>query len=438
MIKAHAKEIINSGIRAVDPYQLIQDRLHREGEYLYLPQDITVNLEQYEHIYVCGAGKGTAPMAKAMEELLNDKVTGGEIIVKYEHGTDLKYIHQYEAAHPIPDQAGLKATQSLMQTLNNLSEKDCVFMLVTGGGSALLESLPAAISVDDLQRLSIVLLGCGATIHEINCIRKHISQIKGGQLARLIHPAACISLILSDVIGDDLSVIASGPTSPDSTTFSDALAIIEKYQIENDIPSAIRDFLHAGASGAYPDTPKPGDPVFSKVKNMIIGNNRLALGTAEACAKGFNYNTLVLTSMLQGEAREIGLMIAGIIKEIQHADSPVSKPACLLLGGEPTVRITGKGKGGRNQELVLAVALSGIDQPYLFASVGTDGTDGPTDAAGAVVTHETLNRSEKQGLNARAYLNNNDSYHFFQALDDLVKTGPTGTNVMDLILALVP
>jgi glycerate 2-kinase len=438
MIKTHAQEIYKSGIRAVDPYHLIHDRLRREGDYLYLPEDITINLGNYEHIYLCGAGKGTAPMAKAMEELLDDKVTGGDIIVKYAHGTDLKHIRQYEAAHPIPDMAGLKATQDLMETIGNLSEKACVFMLITGGGSALLESLPASISIDDLQKVSKVLLGCGATIHEINCIRKHISQIKGGQLARLIHPAACTSLILSDVIGDDLSVIASGPTNPDGSTFGDALQIIEKYRIKREIPASIGAYLQTGASGNFPDTPKPGDPVFSNVNNLIIGNNRLALRKAEACAHELNYHTLVLTTMLQGEAREIGLVIAGIIKEIQTSDIPVAKPACLLLGGEPTVRITGEGKGGRNQELALAVALSGIEQPYLFASVGTDGTDGPTDAAGAMVTHETLKRAEGQGLDARVYLNNNDSYHFFSALGDLIKTGPTGTNVMDLVFALVP
>jgi glycerate 2-kinase len=373
-----------------------------------------------------------------MEELLADRITGGDIIVKYDHGVDLQSVRLHEAGHPIPDAQGLQATQSLMRTITGLSERDCVLVLITGGGSALLESLPPSISLQDLQNLSKLLLGCGATIHEINCIRKHISRIKGGQLARLIQPATCIGFILSDVIGDDLSVIASGPTSPDNTTFQEALAIVDKYGIKNDLPAAVRNYLEAGIAGKFPETPKSDDKLFSRVRNIIIGNNRLALAKAESCARGYDYNTLVLTSMLQGEAREIAHMIAAIIKEIQLSGTPVPRPACVLLGGEPTVTITGNGKGGRNQELALSVALSGIDKSYLFASVGTDGTDGPTDAAGAIVTHETLGHAQKLGLDGRACLQDNDSYHFFEKLGDLVKTGPTGTNVMDLILALVP
>ena len=438
MSEIHAKEIIDAGIQAVDPYRLIFNRLRIEDDVLHLPDSEILNLGSFDRIFICGAGKGTAPMTRAMEELLGNRISGGDIIVKYGHGTGLDYVRLHEAAHPIPDEAGLKATRVLLNGIEGLSEKDCVFMLITGGGSALLESLPPTVSLQDLQGLSKILLGCGATIHEINCIRKHISLIKGGQLARRIFPATCISLILSDVIGDNLGVISSGPTSPDQTTFQDAAAIVEKYNIKDKLPESIHSYLDGGAAGDYPDTPKDGDPVFAKVKNLIIGNNRLALMKAEKCAGKFGYNTLVLTSMVQGEAREIGVLLAAIIKEIQESNVPVSRPACILLGGEPTVRITGKGKGGRNQELALAVALCDISQPYIFASVGTDGTDGPTDAAGAIVTHRTITRAHSLGMNAREYLNNNDSYHFFEKLDDLVKTGPTGTNVMDLIFALVP
>jgi glycerate 2-kinase len=438
MIKTQVKEIIDRAIKAVDPYVLIHDRLHLDGQELHMPDNVSLDLAAYKNIYLCGAGKGTAPMTRAMEELLGDRITGGDIIVKYQHGVALQRVHLYEAAHPIPDEQGLKASQLLLQSVTGLTEEACVFVLITGGGSALLETLPASISLNDLQKMSQLLLGCGATIHEINCIRKHISLVKGGQLARVIYPATCISLILSDVIGDDLSVIASGPTSPDNTTFQDALKIIDQYGIKNALPAGVRHYLEGGVAGKFPETPKSDDALFSRVRNIIIGNNRLALMKAEASARAYHYNTLILTSMLAGEAREIAHLIAAMIKEIQLSETPVAKPACLLLGGEPTVTLTGKGKGGRNQELALAVALEGIDKPYLFASVGTDGTDGPTDAAGAVVTHETINRAQKMGLDARAYLNNNDAYHFFQALGDLVKTGPTGTNVMDLVIALIP
>jgi glycerate-2-kinase len=301
-----------------------------------------------------------------------------------------------------------------------------------------MESLPIQISLDDLQQLSKVLLKCSATIHEINCVRKHISKIKGGQLARYIHPAGCITLALSDVIGDDLSVIASGPTNPDNSTFDDALNIFKKYDIEGEIPLSIIKHLQNGASGIIPETPKPADKVFEGVHNLVIGNNRLALNTARDTAESLGYNTLVLTSMLQGEAKEIAQVLAAIIREIQETDTPIKKPACFLLGGEPTVQIIADGKGGRNQELCLALALTDIKKPFLFTSCGTDGTDGPTDAAGAVISHETLEKAETKGFHARDYLLNNDAYNFFDPLGLLIKTGPTGTNVMDILFALIP
>jgi glycerate-2-kinase len=301
-----------------------------------------------------------------------------------------------------------------------------------------LESLPAGIQLADLQTLSGVLLQSGASIQEINCIRKHISQIKGGQLARKIYPARCVTLALSDVIGDNLSVIASGPTTPDPSLFSEALAILEKYKISQKIPAVILKHLQKGQAGEIPETPKASDIVFHTVSNSVIGSNRLALERAESIAKSNGFNTIILTSMLEGEAREIGKVISAIIREIQLTNIPLKKPACVLIGGEPTVTIRGNGKGGRNQELALAVALNGIQQPYVFVSCGSDGTDGPTDAAGAIIDQMTLSRAEKIGLSGADFLANNDSYHFFEPLDDLIKTGPTGTNVMDIIFALVP
>ena len=437
-LKKASDQIIKAALNAVDPYQLIREQVIRKGDTLVVSEKEHIELSQFDRIFLCGAGKGAAPITRAMEELLSDRLDGGDIIVKYDHLAELQKINLHEAAHPVPDENGLRSTEILLTNLDNLTERDCVFVLLTGGGSALLESLPDEIKLDDLQKLSSVLLQCSATIHEINCIRKHISLIKGGQLAKKIYPARCVTLALSDVIGDDLSVIASGPTSPDPTTFDDALAILEKYNVTDKIPTVILNHLKRGSEGKIPDTPKREDQVFKKVTNIVIGNNRLALNKAKETAESLGFKTIILTSMLEGEAREIARVVASIISEVQVTGTPIKKPACILLGGEPTVKIQGTGKGGRNQELALAVALSNINEPYVCVSVGSDGTDGPTDAAGAIVDHTTLSRAESAGLNAQEYLKNNDSYNFFAPLGDLIITGPTGTNVMDVIFALVP
>ncbi len=437
-LKKAADQIIKAALNAVDPYHLVREQVIRQGDTLVISEKEQIELSEFDRVFLCGAGKGAAPITRAMEELLSDRLDGGDIIVKYEHLAELQKINLHEAAHPVPDENGLRSTEILLTNLDNLTERDCVFVLLTGGGSALLESLPDEIKLDDLQKLSSVLLQCSATIHEINCIRKHISLIKGGQLARKIYPARCVTLALSDVIGDDLSVIASGPTSPDPTTFDDALIILEKYDVTDKIPAVILNHLKRGSEGKIPDTPKREDQVFKNVTNIVIGNNRLALNKAKETAESLGFKTIILTSMLEGEAREIARVVASIISEVQLTGTPIKKPACILLGGEPTVKIQGTGKGGRNQELALAVALSNINEPYVCVSVGSDGTDGPTDAAGAIVDHTTLSRAESAGLNAQEYLKNNDSYNFFAPLGDLIITGPTGTNVMEVIFALVP
>jgi glycerate 2-kinase len=437
-LKQAADQMVNVALQAVDPYLLIKKQLTRNGEVLQFPGQFNIDLSDYDRIFICGAGKGTAPMTRAMEEILGDYVMGGDIIVKYDHIDKLQKIKLHEAAHPVPDINTIKATKQLLNNLESLTEKDCVFVLLTGGGSALMEILPDEIQLVDLQGLSTALLACGASIHEINCIRKHISLVKGGQLARFIHPARCITLALSDVIGDDLSVIASGPTSPDPSTFEEAMNILEKYAIENKIPPVVLDHLQKGVRSELPETPKANDKIFRAVSNIVIGNNRLALIQAEKKARSLGYHSIILTSLLEGEAKEIARVIASIIKEIQLTNKPLQKPACVLLGGEPTVHITGDGKGGRNQELALAVALCNIEEPYIFVSCGSDGTDGPTDAAGAIVDHTTLKRLQQTGIDAQRFLKNNDSYHLFSQLGDLIKTGPTGTNVMDIIFALIP
>ena len=433
-----ADEILQAGLHAVDPYNLIREQITRADDTLKFSAGLTIDLREYSRVFVCGTGKGTAPMARAMEELLGDKLTGGDIIVKYDHIDQLRTIRLHEAAHPVPDENTLRATREMLGNLGQLRQTDLVFVLLTGGGSALMEDLPEHVSLDDLQTLSRILLESGANIHEINCVRKHISRIKGGQLARYLMPARQITLALSDVIGDDLSVIASGPTSPDPSTFDEAWSIIRKYDVAERLPAPVRDHLLKGSEGKIQETPKPGERLFDKVTNLVIGSNRLALSTSELKARQLGYQTLILSSAIEGEAKELARFIGAIMKETWQADQPVDKPACILLGGEPTVRIRGKGKGGRNQELCLALALSQPDFPFVFISCGSDGTDGPTDAAGARVTHETLRRAEALGLDGVQLLKNNDSYHFFKPLGDLIMTGPTRTNVMDLIFALIP
>ena len=433
-----AQHILKSALKAVDPYNLIFEQIKRKKNKLIFKSGYTVDLDKFQNVFLLGIGKGVAPMARAISKVLDDKLIAGDIIVKYEHGQSVDKIAVHEAGHPIPDENTLKSTSLVLNKLKKLSDTDLVFVLLTGGGSALFEKLPDTVYLKDLQVLNEILLGCGASIHEINCIRKHISDIKGGQLARHIYPAKIITLALSDVVGDDLSVIASGPTTPDESTFEEALSIIKKYKIENKIPCNILDILNDGFEGKTAETPKSNDAIFNSVINMVIGSNIISLKAAEEKAKKLGFNTLILTSMLQGEVKELSKVIEALIREIQQSNIPVEKPACLLIGGEPTVKVTGKGKGGRNQELVLSVLNKNIEKPYLFLSCGTDGTDGPTDAAGAIITHATFQKAEILDLNPKEYLENNDAYNFFSPLRDLIKTGPTRTNVMDIMVALIP
>jgi len=437
-LRESAQKILDSALKAVDPYHLVFDQVNKENNKLFFQSGYQLELDDFNDVYILGIGKGVAPMAKALSELLDDKLVSGEIIVKYEHGEEVNKINVHEAGHPIPDENTLKATSLVLEKFKNLNEDDLVFVLLTGGGSALFELLPDTVSLDDLQELNGILLGCGATIHEINCIRKHISLIKGGQLARVIHPAKVVTLALSDVVGDDLSVIASGPTTPDESTFDDTFSILKKYKIEDKIPQSILEVLTDGVNGKRPETPKGSDPIFNSVTNMVIGNNILSLQAAEDQAKKLGFNTQILTSMIQGEVKELAKVIDAVIREVQQSNIPIEKPACLLIGGEPTVKVTGKGKGGRNQEFALQVLEKNIEEPYLFLSCGTDGTDGPTDAAGAIVTNNTLQKANKLDFDLMEYLNNNDAYNFFNPLNELIKTGPTRTNVMDVMIALIP
>ena len=313
-----------------------------------------------------------------------------------------------------------------------------MFCLLSGGGSALLPAPEAGISLTEKQQVTSLLLECGASIDEINVIRKHISRLKGGQMARLVAPATLITLILSDVVGDPLDAIASGPTVPDPSTYQDCLDIMARYNLLEQLPASVCAHLQRGQAGGCPETPKASDTAFARCQTVIIGSNRLALQAAHTTARALGYEALMLSSSIQGETRDIARMHAAIAQEMRQSGAPLAPPACVISGGETTVTIRGPGKGGRNQEFVLAAALDIADlERVVVLSGGTDGTDGPTDATGAVADGQTVARAKALGLEAAQFLRRNDSYHFFAALDDLLRTGPTGTNVMDIHLLLV-
>jgi glycerate 2-kinase len=431
------EEILRAGLDAVDPEQAVRRYVRREDKALYVGER-SYSLERYRRVILVGAGKGTAPMAKALEDILDDMVSDGWIIVKYGYGMPLKRTHVKEAGHPIPDEAGLRAAEELLRRLRECREEDLVICAFSGGGSALLPAPVPPFTLEQMQACTRLLLECGATIDEINAVRKHLSRTKGGQLAKEAYPATMISLLLSDVVGDRLDVIASGPTVPDESTYGDCLGIVESYGLVERLPKAVVEHFRGGIAGVVQETPKQGDPVFSRVQNLIVGNNRECLLAARDKAASLGYNSLVLSSQIEGEAREVAKVLAAIAKEIHRVGIPIAPPACVLAGGETTVTIHGKGKGGRNQELALACAIA-IDgwEGISMLSAGTDGTDGPTDAAGAIVDGTTCKRAREAGLDPNAFLVANDSYSLFESLDDLIKTGPTRTNVMDIMCMLV-
>jgi glycerate 2-kinase len=389
-------------------------------------------------VFVIGAGKAGACMAKAIEDLLGARVSRGIINVKYGHLASLDRIELVEAGHPVPDEAGQRGAQAIFDLASGAREGDLVICVISGGGSALLPLPVEGVTLADKQVTTRVLLACGAGIREINAVRKHISAVKGGGLARAAHPATLLTVILSDVIGDDLDVIASGPTVPDSSSFASCMKTFEKYGIQDKIPRSVLAYIERGVSGEVEENPKPGDPIFARTHNVIVGSNRECVQAAEETARTVGYGTLVLSTMLEGEAREVAHVYSAIAKEVLKSGRPLSAPACVLSGGETTVTLRGAGLGGRNQELALATAM-GIAElgNVVFLSGGTDGTDGPTDAAGAIADGRTLQRAQRLGIDPWDHLADNDAYHFFEKVGDLVKTGPTDTNVMDLQILLV-
>ncbi len=447
ILRSDARAIFDAALRAADPRRAVERVLARHDNRLFLNELPIFDFTRGK-LTVLGAGKAGAAMAQAIEKIVQPDDYLGAVNVKYGHVAPTEHILLYEAGHPLPDENTLRFTHSLVSLLEEQTEADLVLGLFSGGGSALMEWLAEDITLDDLRGLTNELLRCGATIYEINALRKHISQVKGGQLARLAQPARVVSLILSDVLGSPLDVIASGPTAPDASTFADCLALVEKYHLRATLPPNIIAHYERGARGEISETPKADDPLFARVTNVIIADNQIACAAAAQAAQTRGYAVQMLSTQIQGEARALGKALGKIARQetselgLWNGDAPsagfqTSEKKCWLGGGEPTVTLRGNGRGGRAQELVLAAALEiAGDTEIVVLSAGTDGTDGPTDAAGALADNETLARARASDLDAAAFLENNDAYHFFRALDDLVVTGPTNTNVNDLMLAL--
>ncbi len=442
MKRAELIDIYQSALKAADPYRAVMDHLLLTGDMLSAA-GVEYDLKGFSKIVVIGAGKGTAPMARAVEDILGDRIKEGIIVVKYGHTGPLRKIVQREAAHPLPDEAGLHATAEIRELLKKAGEETLVICLLSGGASSLLVAPADGVTLNDKRAITDLLLSAGADIQELNTVRKHISAVKGGRLAETAYPATIITMVLSDVIGDRLDVIASGPTVPDSTGFRDALSVVHKYTLEEKIPYSVFSLLHAGAAGVIPDTPKSGAVFFKKTRNIIVGSIRQSLDAAREKAAELGFKPQLLTSELQGEAREAARFLAQTAL-LARDRMKAEERRCLLSGGETTVTVRGTGKGGRNQEVALAFALETEGRGGIsLLSAGTDGTDGPTDAAGALVDGSTARKARELGVHPETYLSNNDSYTFFSRLDELsgeryhLKTGPTGTNVMDMQILMI-
>jgi hydroxypyruvate reductase len=423
--------IFNAAVSAVQPDQLIPEHLRLVGNTLYI-SDHQVDLSTGPAIYVIGGGKASAGMARSVELVLGKFLTAGIVVTKHDHRIPLEKIVCLEAGHPVPDMEGVAATKEIIGLVQQAKENDIIICLLSGGASSLLIDLPNGISLLDIQFLFQQLLKSGASIDEVNVVRKHLSEIKGGQLIRLAPKARWYSLIISDVPGDDPQVIASGPTVPDNSCFADVAGILNKYNLHGKIPAAIQQHLDNGLQQIIADTPVAGDPIFRQVHHKIIGSNSIALEAAAAKAIGFGLTLIHPVAAISGDAENVGYRLVNQLEQYSG-----SLPACFLSGGETTVVVSGNGKGGRNQHLALSALCALKAQNITILSAGTDGTDGPTDAAGAFADQLVLNAAQALRLDPEAYLRNHDAYHFFEKTGALLKTGATQTNVMDLVIGII-
>jgi hydroxypyruvate reductase len=441
--------IFDAALGAVDPYNAVINAVSVEGDELHVDGK-TYDLASFRRIIVVGAGKATARMALAVEFLLADRIDSGLIVVKDGHTAPLKTVEQVEASHPVPNDAGVAGTQRILDLVRSADRETLVICLLSGGASALLVAPVEGVTLSDKQETTRLLLNAGASIYELNTVRKHLSLVKGGRLAQIVFPAQMLTLIVSDVIGDRLDVIASGPTSPDPSTFTEARAIVAKFGLQQRLPERVSDYILQGISGQIPETVKPNDLRLTDTRNVIVANIRQALGAAAERASQLGFETRTISDTLQGEARDAAHFLA-MAAHTELERMKAGERHCLLSGGETTVTVHGNGKGGRNQEMALAFALeienwtvqnTGVGRVAML-SAGTDGTDGPTDAAGAMVDWETIRQAKNMEIDPLNYLVLNDSYEFFRQFDAVsgahshLKTGPTGTNVMDIQIVLL-
>ena len=419
--------ILAAGLDAVHPGEAVGRFVQRENDKLRIANKY-YPLEKNQRIFIIAFGKASLPMADALAGILGDRLTGGIVVTKHAASRTSNLLAVMEGGHPIPDERSLAAGQRVIELLSDLRADDLLFCLISGGGSALMAAPVAGVTLSDLQALTSSLLACGASIEEINILRRHLDRLKGGGLARLASPARVVSLILSDVVGNPLEAIASGPTAPDPTTCADALAVLDKYKLSEKISESVMVALKSGH-----ETLKPGDAIFENVDNILVGSNLCAAQSALKQAEAEGFHPYLLRTDLQGEAREVAVELCRTLRWAWQTGDPAPRPACIVAGGETTVTLVGKGRGGRNTELALASVTELANFPdVMLVTLATDGEDGSTDAAGAVVTGETFARACALGLDPVEYLHRNDSYTFFAALDDLLKPGPTGTNVNDL------
>ena len=431
-----AEHIFLAGIRRVLPGKIISDLVSLRGSLLKIG-DLSFDLELFNKIYILGAGKASAALGHYLENILGERITAGHIVTKYGHYCRLRKIKVTEAGHPVPDENSFLAASEILRIAGDVSENDLVICVWSGGGSSLLADHPDSSSQLELSFFNDMLVRCGAGIGEINIVRKHLSKIKGGQLLRHIWPATCVTVYLSDVIGDPPDVVASGPTSPDNSTFENALQVIEKYGLKSDMPASLLGFIYEGVQGIHPDTPKLGDQVFSRSELVLAGNNMKALQAASREAEEMGFSTFIVTAGLSGDTDQACSSIIDAIHWYRN-NGTVAKPVCLLFGGETTVRVTGDGLGGRNQHFALTAAIRLQDIAGItFLAAGTDGNDGNTDMAGAVVDSETIHDALSMNVDPVKFIKEFDSFNFFRAVGGHIHTGPTLTNVMDIIIVII-
>jgi glycerate 2-kinase len=432
-------EALNQALLAADPRSIIRNSV-RVREKTLRVSNLSVRLDTFERVLVIGGGKAGAGMSLEIEGILGNRITGGSVnIPAYEKPwPKSSRIMINPATHPIPSEKGVRGVKNMLRLVGQPSRRDLIICLISGGGSALMPLPTAKITLSDKQKTTEILLKSGANIHEANTVRKHLSGVKGGRLAEKLYPATVLSLIISDIVGDELESIASGPTVPDDTTYQDAYEVLQRRGLWRRVPRSVRDHISKGMKGKLPETPKPGSTTFKRVNNFLVGSNKHSCEGAAKALRKRGYETLVLSTRIQGESREVGKILSGLASDIRENLIPIRPPAAFVVGGETTVTVRGRGRGGRNQELALSSALSihGM-KGMLVASIGTDGVDGPTNAAGAVADGTTVERALKKDLNAMSFLEDNNSYPFFKRLNDLIVTGPTGTNVNDIMISIV-